>query len=262
MRLPRSFAREKYFVQSVGELQALFQKIESWCIDDLVRVLEQSSPHRGLVISYAHCETMYLLAYRLKSRSVFQQTDHIYIDGVGAQIAMCMLDGRWRSRMTAEDYLEPVCKRLHDLNRRIAFIGSQQGMTEVAANSLSRTGTVENVLCLDGFGDVSDLTKLCETLRQGDVDVVFLGLGQPLQESLAHEISVRCPRTTIVCVGALFEQLQQNPPIARALRPLGLEWMVRLCREPRRLASRYLLHPWITASWIVKYQLRMLSGRA
>ena len=72
---------------------------------------------------------------------------------------------------------------------------------------------------------------------------VFLAVGSPGQEILAHRIAVSDGAVgTGFCVGAALEFLagaQQRAP--GWMRAAGLEWLHRLAREPRRLWRRYLL---------------------
>jgi N-acetylglucosaminyldiphosphoundecaprenol N-acetyl-beta-D-mannosaminyltransferase len=69
--------------------------------------------------------------------------------------------------------------------------------------------------------------------------VVFVGLGCPRQELWMSRISWRIP-AVLVGVGAAFDYhagtLKRAP---RWLQQLGLEWLFRLCAEPRRLWRRY-----------------------
>jgi N-acetylglucosaminyldiphosphoundecaprenol N-acetyl-beta-D-mannosaminyltransferase len=71
----------------------------------------------------------------------------------------------------------------------------------------------------------------------------LIALGSPAQERLAAAIAGNGGATGYgLCIGAaldFFTGVQPRAP--RLLRRLGLEWLHRLYREPRRLARRYLL---------------------
>lgn len=83
--------------------------------------------------------------------------------------------------------------------------------------------------------------RIAEEIRQSGAQVVFVGLGCPRQEVWAYEFRDRL-KMPIVAVGAAFPflagTLQQAP---RWMQDRGLEWLFRLCSEPRRLWRRYLL---------------------
>ena len=72
---------------------------------------------------------------------------------------------------------------------------------------------------------------------------VFLAVGSPRQEILAAAIQATGRATGIgLCIGASLEFVagaQKRAPVW--MRRAGLEWLHRLCRDPRRLARRYLI---------------------
>jgi N-acetylglucosaminyldiphosphoundecaprenol N-acetyl-beta-D-mannosaminyltransferase len=80
----------------------------------------------------------------------------------------------------------------------------------------------------------------CRIQRSG-AQIVFVGLGCPRQEVWAYEFQKRL-QMPIVAVGAAFPflagTLRQAP---QWMQDRGLEWLFRLCAEPRRLWKRYLL---------------------
>jgi exopolysaccharide biosynthesis WecB/TagA/CpsF family protein len=73
---------------------------------------------------------------------------------------------------------------------------------------------------------------------------VFLAVGSPQQEVLAAAIAATGRATGIgLCIGASLEFLAGGSRRApRWMQRCGLEWLFRLCRDPRRLAHRYLIH--------------------
>jgi N-acetylglucosaminyldiphosphoundecaprenol N-acetyl-beta-D-mannosaminyltransferase len=78
-------------------------------------------------------------------------------------------------------------------------------------------------------------------IKQSGAQVVFVGLGCPRQEVWAYEFRERL-QMPIIAVGAAFPflagTLRQAP---KWMQDRGLEWLFRLCTEPRRLWKRYLL---------------------
>lgn len=72
---------------------------------------------------------------------------------------------------------------------------------------------------------------------------VLLAVGSPRQERLAAAIAASGQATGLgLCIGASLEFLAGVVPRAPEwMQAAGLEWLYRLLRDPRRLASRYLL---------------------
>src|SRR6202020_2446408 len=77
-------------------------------------------------------------------------------------------------------------------------------------------------------------------IRNSGAKILFVGLGCPRQEVFTYEMSKHLSMP-MLAVGAAFDYhagLLQQPP--QLLQRYGLQWLYRLCQEPRRLWRRYL----------------------
>jgi exopolysaccharide biosynthesis WecB/TagA/CpsF family protein len=82
---------------------------------------------------------------------------------------------------------------------------------------------------------------MVERINASGAGLVFIGLGCPKQDHFAadHRDTIQAVQ---VCVGAAFDFHAGNKRIAPAwMQRRGLEWLYRLCQEPRRLWRRYLV---------------------
>jgi exopolysaccharide biosynthesis WecB/TagA/CpsF family protein len=83
--------------------------------------------------------------------------------------------------------------------------------------------------------------QIAERIRASGAQIVFAGLGCPRQEVWAYEFRDRL-KMPILAVGAAFPLLAGTLRMApRWMQERGLEWLFRLCLEPRRLWHRYLV---------------------
>jgi N-acetylglucosaminyldiphosphoundecaprenol N-acetyl-beta-D-mannosaminyltransferase len=83
--------------------------------------------------------------------------------------------------------------------------------------------------------------ELVERIRHARPNVVWVGLGTPLQDRFVDLFRDRL-NTTLVAVGAAFDFIagaKRQAPVWMQNR--GLEWAFRLVTEPRRLWRRYLI---------------------
>lgn len=93
---------------------------------------------------------------------------------------------------------------------------------------------------------------VCARIAASGARLVFVGLGCPKQE---YWMAAQTPHLSAVLlgVGAAFEfhagTLRRAP---LSMQRLGLEWLFRLCSEPRRLWRRYL----VTNTLFLGYLLR------
>ncbi len=91
--------------------------------------------------------------------------------------------------------------------------------------------------------DPAGLRQAVEFVRAHPSRLVFLAVGSPGQEILAHAVATDGDTVgTGLCVGAALDFLSDGATRAPAwIQHVGLEWLHRLAREPRRLWRRYLL---------------------
>jgi N-acetylglucosaminyldiphosphoundecaprenol N-acetyl-beta-D-mannosaminyltransferase len=80
-----------------------------------------------------------------------------------------------------------------------------------------------------------------QRIRESGARLVFCGLGCPRQEAWVHAMKPRL-NVPLIAVGAAFALWAGERSMAPAwAQDHGLEWLVRLSQEPRRLAARYLI---------------------
>lgn len=82
--------------------------------------------------------------------------------------------------------------------------------------------------------------ELISIVNATQPDFLWVGLGAPKQELFMSEFCGLMQAKVMIGVGAAFDfhtgRVRQAP---RWMMRAGLEWMFRLCMEPRRLAPRY-----------------------
>lgn len=127
----------------------------------------------------------------------------------------------------------------------VFFFGSTQDVLEKMCHNLRERhpGLLIAGAAPSSFGPVSPQAAdaIAARIRASGAKIVFVGLGCPRQEVWAYEYRERIG-LPIVAVGAAFPfaagTLRQAP---KWMQDRGLEWLFRLCSEPRRLWRRYLV---------------------
>jgi N-acetylglucosaminyldiphosphoundecaprenol N-acetyl-beta-D-mannosaminyltransferase len=83
--------------------------------------------------------------------------------------------------------------------------------------------------------------KVVAAVNRVNPDIVWVGLSTPKQEIWMAEHRARLSARVLLGVGAAFDfhagRRRQAP---RWMQHSGLEWLFRMCQEPRRLGRRYL----------------------
>jgi N-acetylglucosaminyldiphosphoundecaprenol N-acetyl-beta-D-mannosaminyltransferase len=81
---------------------------------------------------------------------------------------------------------------------------------------------------------------LAAEINASEADVVWVGIGVPKQEKWMARMRDRLDAPVLIGVGAAFDfHAGLVPQAPAAMQRLGLEWLYRLCQEPRRLWRRY-----------------------
>lgn len=103
---------------------------------------------------------------------------------------------------------------------------------------------------------VAEENRIVQMITRSGAAVVFVGLGCPRQEVWMAGITWRIP-AVLIGVGAAFDfhsgQLRRAP---KWMRRMGLEWLFRLCSEPRRLWRRYFVANSLFLYYVVRETLR------
>jgi N-acetylglucosaminyldiphosphoundecaprenol N-acetyl-beta-D-mannosaminyltransferase len=89
--------------------------------------------------------------------------------------------------------------------------------------------------------DAEEKRLLADDVRRAKADVVWVGVSTPKQERLCASLLPMLDARLLIGVGAAYDFLTGRAVDSpRWLRRAGLQWLHRLCQEPRRLGPRYL----------------------
>lgn len=98
-----------------------------------------------------------------------------------------------------------------------------------------------------------EFEKICGVIRESGANHVWVGLGCPKQELWIAKHKEYLPPACYFGIGAAFAfhagEVKQAPAF---FQKLGMEWVYRLCKEPRRLFKRYFKYN----SLFVYYQFK------
>jgi N-acetylglucosaminyldiphosphoundecaprenol N-acetyl-beta-D-mannosaminyltransferase len=104
--------------------------------------------------------------------------------------------------------------------------------------------------------EAAELSDMVSRLKP---DVFWVGLSTPKQERWVAEYVDRLDTKLMFAVGAAFDmhtgRIKESP---EWLKVMGLQWLHRLCQEPRRLWKRYLIS---NSRFIPKILLQFLGVR-
>lgn len=146
---------------------------------------------------------------------------------------------------------------------KVFLLGAAPGVAETAAANMKATWpNIETVgIYSPPLGFEKDDAQ-CETILAKisacQPDVVIVGLGAPKQELWVHRFHDRIDAKVALCVGATIDFLAGEKKRAPLwMQKSGLEWVHRMCSEPKRLVKRYARDAWIFPQLVWR---QMVSG--
>lgn len=160
--------------------------------------------------------------------------DLVLADGVGDLYAARILKTPLPERVAGADIVPRLLAGLAERGGSVFLYGARSGVAERAGDNLQRAYPGLRIAGTEN-GYISDETALFDALEREKPDLLLLGLGAPRQELW---MKGNRPKTNAVMigVGGLLDVFAGDIPRApETWQRLGLEWLYRLLREPRRI---------------------------
>lgn len=171
--------------------------------------------------------------------------DIAFCDGAGVQFGIWLLTGHRPNRTTPPEWIDEFARQL-PTGASFFWVGGAPGIVERAAERFARRHNLRTAGTQHGFFDhragSADNQALVARINQASPDVVLVNMGMPRQERWLADHWDLIDTRVAIAGGALVDHVAgvvRRPP--RWVADLGLEWAVRLSREPTRLWRRYLL---------------------
>ncbi len=154
-----------------------------------------------------------------------------------------------KEQITGSDLFPAFCdyhKKNTDI--KIFLLGGSEESVKIATHNIN-TNNGRNIVCdyyspPFGFEQSSaENEKIIQRINQSGACVLAVGVGSPKQENWIFKHKDQLTNIKIhFAIGATIEfqsgSLKRSP---QWMTKMGLEWLYRLCQEPRRLAKRYLI---------------------
>lgn len=178
-------------------------------------------------------------------RAAVLASDFTVPDGQPLVWAMNLLGHNLPSRVYGPDLMERACERAARTGQTFFLYGGRESALATLREELPRRYPGLRIAGArpGPFRPLSpeEADELAAELNAAEPDVIWVGLGVPLQEKWMATMRDRLDAPVLVGVGAAFDfhaGLKRQAP--DSLQRLGLEWAFRLVQEPRRLWRRYL----------------------
>ncbi len=127
------------------------------------------------------------------------------------------------------------------------FLGGSQSTLDKLTDKFSKENpdSIISGVYSPPFGEwpKEEFDKICGLIRESGANHIWVGLGCPKQERWIAKHKEDLPAGCYFGIGAAFAfhagEVKQAPAW---IQRYGIEWLYRLCKEPRRLYKRYFVN--------------------
>lgn len=234
-----------------------YVEVIDWCID-------RARQSKGGIIDLMPVHGLISAARDEKYRGIMNAFDIIAPDGQPVRWALNKFHkANLTDRVYGPELTIRLCGAAADAGVPIYLYGSSPEVIELLKKNLVAKYPALKIAGAESppFRPLTaeEDAAVIERINSSGAKLVFLGTGCPKQEIFAfdHRNSIQGVQ---LCVGAAFDFHAGKKKIAPAwMQKRGLEWLYRLCSEPKRLWKRYM----VTNSIFVMLAMReMVMGRS
>jgi len=180
-------------------------------------------------------------------RGAYENAWLVLCDGMPIIWASKLLGRPLRQKLSGSDLIYWLSRHAAERGYSVHFFGAQEGVAAAAAERLKQQFPALKIAGVQsppfGFHTDPDANAAATQLvRESGADIVYVALGSPKQEVWMKDNAEACGIAAMIGVGGAFDFVSGR--VRRApewIQRASLEWIWRLCQEPRRLWRRYLV---------------------
>ena len=256
-----------------GKIASEVFKVYTRALHEVIPIL--NSKYDNITFNFAIKEALSLMAKKEKANVFFLNADCLYKaqkddeyrenlnsanlilpDGIGLRVATSLLGGRMKENCNGSDFLPSFMTEAGKKRFKMFFLGAKKEVAAKAAENV-RSKLPEIQVTGTHPGYFSDDEEVINIINKSGADILFVGMGVPLQEKWICRNRNRLNPKLCFAVGALFDYLSGHIKRApKIVRFFYMEWVWRLIMEPRRLWKRYLVDDMKFFLLVFKHKLR------
>lgn len=199
------------------------------------------------VVVTPNAEIAYLASKKQELRRIINSADIVVADGIGVVYASKIYGTPVKEKVAGVELGELVLKNAAETGNGIFFLGAKPGVAELAASTLSEKYPGLNFVGLnDGY--FTDDDAIVDAINESGADILFVCLGAPKQEEWVARCRDRLNVRLTLCLGGALDAWAGTVKRAPEIWiKLGLEWLYRLIKEPKRFPRMLALPKYMFA---------------
>lgn len=235
-----------------GKVNLKHLKLNNYSMKQTVERIDSmiQSKEQGIVVP-VNLDMMRISYKNEQFRKVINNSAISVVDG---KPLIWLSHNKLKYKVSGSDLIYPILDLCNEKKYSIFIVGGIGTVPEKACNNIKKKYQNVNVngYYSPEFGFEKNSLKTMQVINEindSNSDIVLLCLSAPKQELFFENNKDKLNKTVYVCAGATVDFLAEN--IKRApkwMSKLGLEWLYRLCKEPKRLFKRY----WLDFCFLIK----------
>lgn len=195
-------------------------------------------------------------------KAALKASDVLLPDGVGMTWASKFLNGNSIKKIAGADIHQYMLEEMNKRKGSCFYLGASQRTLDCIQNKISKE--FPNIT----FGAYSppykssfsleDSNLMIEKVNEFKPNVLFIGMTAPKQEKWSHSYKKELDANIICSIGAVFDFYAgtvQRP--SKIWIDLGLEWLGRFFKEPKRMWRRYFYYGGIFVFQMIGKKLKI-----
>jgi N-acetylglucosaminyldiphosphoundecaprenol N-acetyl-beta-D-mannosaminyltransferase len=225
----------------------------------------EEQPGRYMVCGNPH--SLVVASNDMTFSKALKEADLLLPDGSGILLAARAMQLPILERVAGFEFFRGLTKCLsRDGGARYFFLGSSEHVLNLIAERMKKEypeitvcGTLSPPFKRE-FSDEENAAMIA-AINATRPDVLWVGMTAPKQEKWIYQNRDKLNVPFVAAIGAVFDFYAGTKKRSSPFwQKLGLEWLPRFLREPRRLWERNLKSTPIFLWWVLKEKIKQLSG--
>lgn len=194
-------------------------------------------------------------------KKALQDADVLLPDGIGVVVAASLIEGKKIKKVAGADLHHYLLSKLQKEGGSCLYLGSsEKTLTAIKTRLQKDFPAVKSGFYSPPYKPQfteEDNARMIEAVNAFKPDVLFVGMTAPKQEKWSHEHREKLDANVICSIGAVFDFYAgtiDRP--GKIWINLGLEWFMRLLKEPKRMRKRYIYYGFPFVLMLIKETIR------
>lgn len=204
-------------------------------VEAVEKAYELQSEHKGYYVVTPNPEIVMLAREDPDMASAVENAALVIPDGIGVIYGAKILGTPLKEKIPGIDFTSALLEKMQTEGRSVFLFGSKPGVAEKAMENLSaKYPGLKFVGTNDGY--FKDDAPIIEKINAAKPDLLLVCLGAPKQEKWMMTNADKLDVGLMIGAGGsldVFAGVVERAP--EFWQKLGLEWLHRLLKEPRRI---------------------------